>query len=168
MPHVVNKLVEGDPGGGCEAEGDTKMIDENKSRIPCWLVWAASQTGVVTLEAVTLTIDRARTYRKVLLESPARDYVSVRVEPTEANHMFGPDLDQVWWQQYGEQALQRSENEKIKHVVDQNATILDAFDELWRACCTLMPNVPRDTEGFEAVKGAMNRALHVATQVRSG
>jgi hypothetical protein len=80
------------------------MIDETRSQIPIWLLWVEAASGLVSLGAVTLVQWRARRYRKIILEDPK--VVSVRVEPSEANHLYNPLWEDAWQKVYGEKWLE--------------------------------------------------------------
>lgn len=82
------------------------MIDETESRIPCWLVWSTSEEGNITLEAICLVYYYAKHVKETLLEN--RDTItSVKIEPSECNHMFAADLDNIWLANYGNDAARR-------------------------------------------------------------
>ncbi len=83
------------------------MIDETKSRIPCWLVWATYDNGNVNLEAISLIHAHAEYARDILLQERSSNIVSVKIEPSECNHMFQADLDSKWLEGYGEGASKR-------------------------------------------------------------
>ena len=74
------------------------MIDETKSKIPIWLIWAATDNGLTTLVGVTLTNSRAVSYRKTILRDP--HVITVKIEPSEANHLFNPQWDYAWQKAY--------------------------------------------------------------------
>jgi len=107
------------------------------------------------MEAIALTQYRANTYRKTLLASD-RDYISVRVEPTEANHLLAADMDQVWFKMYGEEAQKRRRDELVVRANQERNSAVGKLTTLWKACAKLMPNVPRITEGFDEVRQAMS------------
>lgn len=84
------------------------MIDETKARIPCWLVWATYVNGNTNLEAISLVHSHAKYAKKILLEERGNEnVVSVRIEPSECNHMFQADLDSKWLENYGKEASKR-------------------------------------------------------------
>jgi hypothetical protein len=82
------------------------MIDETKSHIPCWLVWSTSEKGNVTLEAISLIYSHAKYTKKVLLDG-RKEIISVKIEPSECNHMFAVDLDSKWLESYGKDSSKR-------------------------------------------------------------
>jgi hypothetical protein len=60
----------------------------------------------MTLEAICLVHYYAEHIRETLLEN--RDMIiSVRIEPSECNHMFAADLDSIWLANYGKDAARR-------------------------------------------------------------
>lgn len=83
------------------------MIDETKSRIPCWLVWATYENGQVNLEAISLVYSHAKYAKKILLQERKNNIVSIKIEPSECNHMFQADLDSKWLEGYGKDASKR-------------------------------------------------------------
>lgn len=136
------------------------MIDEHKSRIPCWIVWSTGITGIVTMEAIALTNYRAVTYRKVLLAS-GRNYVKVTIEATEANHLLAGDMDNLWFKMYGEDAQRRRRDELVARAKRERNTAVGKLVNLWQACAELMPNVERDVHGFDRVRQAMVDSRHI-------
>jgi hypothetical protein len=106
------------------------MIDETKSQIPIWLLWARSENGLVTLVAVTLTQLRAKQYQTVLRTRP--DFVEVRIEKSEANHLFQPELDVLWERLYGEKFLEKVRKESSKELIHERNKYRRAFIELRR------------------------------------
>lgn len=95
------------------------MINENEPHLPCWLVWSTSMDGLVTLEAISLTQWYAESTRRLLLRERGDRLISVKIELSQCNHMFAGDLDQKWWQLYGEQAAIRVENTRVDIVKKQ-------------------------------------------------
>jgi hypothetical protein len=139
------------------------MIDETKTRIPCWLVWSTTERGVVTLEAIGLTNTYAKQARTVLLSSGR--FISVRIELSECNHLFGPDLDETWWKMYGEAAKERGELLIDGSMRKRNLLLETQLKELWQSCVALMPNIDRDVVGFDAVRKVMYDIQLVLPQI---
>ena len=107
------------------------MIDETKSRIPIWLIWATTDNGLTTLVAVTLPNSRAGSYRKVILRDP--HVITVKIEPSEANHLFNPSWDGAWQTAYGESQLAMLA-EQVKNVERQRCVQLEhELDQAKRA-----------------------------------
>jgi len=71
-------------------------IDTMQNRIPCWLVWSLSTGGNATMHAICLTNSRARGYRKALLREENIQRVRIWIEPSEINHLFCYDLENVY------------------------------------------------------------------------
>lgn len=138
------------------------MIDETEPRIPCWLVWSTAQNGAVTMEAIGLTRSYANQARTVLLASN-RDFVQVKIEKSECNHLFGPDLDEMWWKFYGEGAQDRVAELMQETLRSQKVVLETNLKVLWEACALLMPNVYWDTEGYEEVKKVMGDIAVLST-----
>ncbi len=104
----------------CTKEG--QVIDETKSRIPIWLVWATTDNSLTTLVGVTLTNSRAVSYRGVVLMDP--HVIAVKIEPSEANHLFNPQWDTAWQNAYGEPQLTKLV-EQTRDVERQRTTQLE-------------------------------------------
>jgi len=83
------------------------MIDETKPKIPCWLVWANYENGQVNLESISLNYSHAKYAKRILLQERVTNIVSVKIEPSECNHMFQADLDSKWLEEYGRSAAKR-------------------------------------------------------------
>lgn len=103
------------------------MIDETKSKIPIWLIWATTDNGLTTLVGVTLNNTRANSYRKVILNDP--HVITVKIEPSEANHLYNPHWDDAWQSAYGEpqltklieqaQEVERQRSIQLEHQLSQ-------------------------------------------------
>ena len=89
------------------------MIDENKPKIPCWLIWSTTNTGLVTLESICLANWIAKSHKQMLQDERVKNFISVKIEKAEANHLFAADLDQKWWAEYGEASAKRNEMEVV-------------------------------------------------------
>lgn len=114
------------------------MIDETKSRIPIWLIWATTDNGLTTLVGVTLNNTRANSYRKVILNDP--HVITVKIEPSEANHLFNPHWDSAWQSAYGESQLTK---------------LIEQAQEVERQRCTELEY--RLTQASEALRRAAKR-----------
>ena len=108
------------------------MIDETKTRIPIWLVWSTSQNGLVSLEAVALTNQYARSARAILLTGRPT-LVRVYIERTEANHLFAVDLEQMWWRLYGSEVSDYVERRKETHSEKVKQTAIRLGNALFDA-----------------------------------
>jgi len=75
------------------------MINPKQSRIPAWLLWATTKNGLVTLASITLNQTRAITYKEIIEQDT--EVVTVKIEKTEANHLFHPDWEEQWQNAYG-------------------------------------------------------------------
>lgn len=71
-----------------------------RDRLPAWIVWTTNKAGIVTMEAITLDNQRAMQYKRTL-EASERDYVIVKIEKTEVNHLLAADMDELWQELYG-------------------------------------------------------------------
>jgi hypothetical protein len=79
------------------------MIDEQKSRIPIWILWVKSTNNLTTLGAMALTQWRANAYRKIILQDS--NTTKVKIEKSEANHLFNPNWESNWERMYDEQEI---------------------------------------------------------------
>lgn len=122
------------------------MIDENSSRIPIWLLWARSDNGLVTLVAVTLTQRRAVTCRKILL----RRFVSVRIEKSEANHLYDPQLDAIWESMYGPDYIRDMQKRAVQIVASERDLLRDGYSNLLGAAALAI-----QTTDFSILKDCM-------------
>jgi hypothetical protein len=98
------------------------MIDETRSRIPIWLLWARTKNDLVTLAAIALTERHAKSY-KATTES-FDNVVKVNVERSEANHLFNPHWDDMWEAVYGEEFVQEL-SDRLDTVATQRVRQLE-------------------------------------------
>jgi len=106
------------------------MIDENKPKIPCWVIWSTSENGLVTLEAIDLAHWIAKSHKKLLENEVTRKFVMVKIEKSEANHLFAGDLDEKWWEMYGEQVNKRSETIKVESLRKENEHAIECIKKI--------------------------------------
>jgi len=112
------------------------LVDVTKPHIPCWLVWVTSENGLVTLMAIALTQKISDQYRDLLGKSGK--YVRVKIEKTEANHLFVGSLDELWWEMYGTDAMERIEDDLLDFARKERDATVNAGCELWDAIAEYM------------------------------
>lgn len=98
------------------------MIDETKNRIPIWLIWVTSASGLTSLATVTLTQLRTSEYCKIIIQDS--QVIKTNIEISEANYLFNPDWDTVWQSAYGKDHLD-SLIKETKSVQQQVITVLE-------------------------------------------
>jgi hypothetical protein len=103
--------------------------------------------------AIALTPQISDQYRKLLVQSDK--YVKVRVESTEANHFFEGSLDELWWEMYGQSAMDRTEEFILDVTRRERDTLKDAFQRLWQAIVRYLDD--KDRRGLAST---MNKVRH--------
>lgn len=106
------------------------MIDETKPKIPCWLTWSTTVDGLVTLESICLTNWIAVQHKKMLQDERIKRFISVKIEPAEANHLFAADLDEKWMAEYGQEAFKRNESAIVDILVKERNDLRIIVKEL--------------------------------------
>jgi len=113
--HPVTCIVHTDEGTHycewCASLAAARRDVLKQSRIPAWIVWTTNTAGTVTMEAITTDNGRAVQYKRTL-EASSRNYVIVKIEKTEINHLLGADMDELWQELYGGVA---SVQERVAH-----------------------------------------------------
>jgi hypothetical protein len=113
------------------------MIDEQESRIPIWILWVTSTNNLTTLGAITLTQWRANAYRKTIIQDSK--VIEVKIEKSEANHLFNPDWESNWERIYDEQEIIRimtSAIEKERKNKECRWTQEDIDHDVWVPVCS--------------------------------
>jgi len=85
-------------------------------KLDAWIVWSTNKAGLVTMEVIALTNRQARDYKDFLEHVSERDYVVVRIEKTQVNHLLAADMDDIWYTMYGgvAEAQERTVQQRIK------------------------------------------------------
>lgn len=79
------------PGSATQGAGETPDAGATEEVGDCWLVWALTAQGQVTLLAVDVSESVAERHRKFAL-APMLNYVRVYVEHAKTNHLYGETI----------------------------------------------------------------------------
>lgn len=86
-----------------------------------WLLWVRDTSALVTLHAVALNADLARTMKRVVDTSDT--VIESRIEEREANHLFNPIYAAKWEQIYGDILEQAAEAAELKAAGDRKRVV---------------------------------------------